>query len=46
MRGAGGAGLGVRVRVIIETPYAFATREKLVEDFLADVRAVRAEEGR
>ncbi len=28
----------------IETPYAFTTRKKLVEDFLADVRAVQAEE--
>ncbi len=28
----------------IEMPYIFTTRERLIEDFLADVRAVQAEE--
>ncbi len=28
----------------VETPYEFTTREQLIEDFLADVRAVQAEE--
>ena len=28
----------------VETPYTFITRERLIEDFLADVRAIQAEE--
>jgi hypothetical protein len=28
----------------VETPYRFTTRERLIEDFLADVRAVQVEE--
>ncbi len=30
----------------IETPYVFAGPERLIEDFLAAVRAVQAEDGR
>jgi len=28
----------------VEMPYRFTTRERLIEDFLADVRAAQAEE--